>query len=173
MQVLRNSQTRSANISTSSLSSDPNAELSETCTLPSSAWDTPGQPLAESATVLEQEASQVKDQKVAGVKKRKAVAFASYPEIRPISPRRRPRKSTLNMDQRVIQTFSSSQVTDEMLEEAATLFSENYGIWSNHAAQKFAKPGISPHILAVYIILISIREPCSIEQTTAQEGLSP
>jgi hypothetical protein len=28
-----------------------------------------------------------------------------------------------------------------MLEEAAVLFSENYGIWSEHATGKFAKAG--------------------------------
>lgn len=46
------------------------------------------------------------------------------------------------MKKKVYEGFSSDEVTDEMLEEASKLFSEKYGVWSEHAAQlmrKFAK----------------------------------
>ena len=39
---------------------------------------------------------------------------------------------------------SNESITDEMLEEAAMLFSENYGVWGDQAPQlvgKFAKAG--------------------------------
>jgi hypothetical protein len=48
------------------------------------------------------------------------------------------------MEKKVFERFDGSQVTDEMLEEASKLFSENYGIWSDQASQKmgkFAKAG--------------------------------
>lgn len=50
------------------------------------------------------------------------------------------------MDEKVFQRFDGAKVTDNMLEEASNLFSENYGVWSEHAAQlmgKFAKAGRS------------------------------
>ncbi|KAI9674070.1 MAG: hypothetical protein M1822_009565 [Bathelium mastoideum] len=48
------------------------------------------------------------------------------------------------MDMKVYEGFRSDEVTDEMLDEAAKLFSENYGVWGEHAAErtgKFAKAG--------------------------------
>jgi len=48
------------------------------------------------------------------------------------------------MDKKVYEGFKSDEVTDEMLDEAAKLFSENYGVWGEHAAErmgKFAKAG--------------------------------
>jgi hypothetical protein len=48
------------------------------------------------------------------------------------------------MDKKVYEGFKSDEVTDEMLNEAAKLFSENYGVWGEHAAErmgKFAKAG--------------------------------
>ncbi|KAF2762735.1 hypothetical protein EJ05DRAFT_459522 [Pseudovirgaria hyperparasitica] len=48
------------------------------------------------------------------------------------------------MHKTVFESFKSDQVTEEMLDEAAKLFSENYGVWSEHAAEgmgKFAKAG--------------------------------
>ncbi|KAH8729124.1 hypothetical protein GQ44DRAFT_823846 [Phaeosphaeriaceae sp. PMI808] len=48
------------------------------------------------------------------------------------------------MTEKIYKRFSSEQVTDAMLEEAATLFSENYGVWGNQAAERigsFAKAG--------------------------------
>lgn len=50
------------------------------------------------------------------------------------------------MDKKVFERFNCDQVTDEMLEEASKLFSKNYGVWSEHAAQHmgaFAKAGTS------------------------------
>jgi hypothetical protein len=48
------------------------------------------------------------------------------------------------MDKYRFERFDGAQITEDMLEEAANLFSENYGVWSEHAAQltgKFAKAG--------------------------------
>lgn len=48
------------------------------------------------------------------------------------------------MRKTVYEKYDGGQVTDSMLQEAADLFSENYGTWSEHAAQavgKFAKAG--------------------------------
>ncbi|KAI1754175.1 hypothetical protein F4782DRAFT_45539 [Xylaria castorea] len=48
------------------------------------------------------------------------------------------------MHKKVYERFKIDEVTDEMLDEAAKLFSENYGVWSEHAAErmgKFAKAG--------------------------------
>ncbi|KAF9729848.1 hypothetical protein PMIN01_11781 [Paraphaeosphaeria minitans] len=48
------------------------------------------------------------------------------------------------MDTKVYEGFKSDEVTDEMLSEAATLFSENYGIWGQQAAKRmgqFARAG--------------------------------
>lgn len=77
---------------------------------------------------------------------RKSVAFTLEPQIRTIAPtqRTRRRRSPLNMDKKVYEGFKSDEVTDEMLNEAAKLFSENYGVWGEHAAErmgKFAKAG--------------------------------
>ncbi|KAE9987008.1 hypothetical protein EG328_004140 [Venturia inaequalis] len=48
------------------------------------------------------------------------------------------------MDKKVYKGFKSDEVTDEMLDEAAKLFSENYGVWGELAVDrmgKFAKAG--------------------------------
>lgn len=76
----------------------------------------------------------------------KSVAFTVEPQIRNIAPtpRAHRRKSPLNMDTKVYEGFKSDEVTDEMLDEAAKLFSENYGVWGEHAAERmgpFAKAG--------------------------------
>ena len=52
------------------------------------------------------------------------------------------------MDKKLYEGFSGEEVTDEMLEEASELFSENYGVWGEHAALsmgKFAKAGKSAY----------------------------
>ncbi|KAF2841088.1 hypothetical protein M501DRAFT_1002195 [Patellaria atrata CBS 101060] len=74
----------------------------------------------------------------------RSVTFILQPQIQTIAPRPRRGRSTLNMEKKVYETFNSDEVTDEMLEEASKLFSENYGVWGEHAAQlmgKFAKAG--------------------------------
>jgi len=51
------------------------------------------------------------------------------------------------MEKTLYERFNGGDVTDEMLEEASKLFSENYGVWSEQAAQlmgKFAKAGRFP-----------------------------
>ena len=74
----------------------------------------------------------------------KSVVFAPQPDIRIIAPRSRLRKSTLKMSVKVFESFDGEKVTDDMLGEASKLFAENYGLWSEQAAQvmgKFAKAG--------------------------------
>lgn len=75
---------------------------------------------------------------------RKSVTFTLEPQIRTLAPTSRTRKSPLNMDRKVYEGFNSDDVTDEMLDEAAKLFSESYGVWGEHAAERmgnFAKAG--------------------------------
>jgi hypothetical protein len=43
------------------------------------------------------------------------------------------------MDKKVFERFDSDQVTDSMLQEASQLFSENYGVWGEQAAEKVGK----------------------------------
>jgi len=44
--------------------------------------------------------------------------------------------SARGMEQRIFEKYDRAHVTESMLQEAAQLFSEHYGIWSEHAAQK-------------------------------------
>ncbi len=56
------------------------------------------------------------------------------------------------MDKKIYERFNGDQVTDEMLEEASKLFSENYGVWSEHAAEHmgaFARAGTSAYACRV------------------------
>jgi len=57
------------------------------------------------------------------------IAAASTEAYTPSAPRAK----------RAIEIFSGLDVTDEMVEEAAKLFSEHYGVWSQHAPNN--KPG--------------------------------
>ena len=43
------------------------------------------------------------------------------------------------MEQRLFEKFDGAYVTDSMLQEAAQLFSEHYGIWGEHATQKLGR----------------------------------
>lgn len=48
------------------------------------------------------------------------------------------------MQKKVFESFDGAHVTDDVLQEASKLFSENYGVWNEHAAKlmgKFAKAG--------------------------------
>lgn len=48
------------------------------------------------------------------------------------------------MEKKVFEKFEGTHVTEDMLQEASKLFSENYGVWSEHAEKlmgKFAKAG--------------------------------
>lgn len=49
------------------------------------------------------------------------------------------------MSPQVYQQFDAEDVTEEMLEQAAMLFNENYGIWGADAAKTsiYTKPGKS------------------------------
>ncbi len=71
--------------------------------------------------------------------------MASPTQAPTIAPRPSGRIPLLKMETRLFEGFKDDEVTDEMLEDATKLFSENYGVWSEHAAQhmgKFAKAGI-------------------------------
>jgi hypothetical protein len=46
------------------------------------------------------------------------------------------------MEKQLFEKYDGGQITDDILEEASQLFSENYGIWGEQAAEavgKFAK----------------------------------
>ena len=80
------------------------------------------------------------------VQAQNSVAFILQPQIQVIAPRPRRRRGTSNMEKKLYEGFTSDEVTDEMLEEASKLFSENYGVWGEQAAQlmgTFAKAGRS------------------------------
>ena len=71
----------------------------------------------------------------------KAVAFSVESSVRYIEKSRslKTRKS-LNMAKQVFETFDGRELTDDMLEEAAELFNENYGIWGEDPTN----PGPTP-----------------------------
>lgn len=45
------------------------------------------------------------------------------------------------MEQTLYTKYHAGQVTESMLEEAAVLFSQNYGVWGEQPTAKFPKPG--------------------------------
>ena len=63
--------------------------------------------------------------------KRKAVAFSPQPDISiiPSLGISRKRRRGLTMGEVVYRSFVGKQITEEILEEASRLFSENYGTW--------------------------------------------
>ena len=66
------------------------------------------------------------------------------------------RRSKLKMAIKVYETVNGREVTDEMLEEAAQLFSENYGVWAEEAAKtlgKFAKAGRLANVWLEFVVL--------------------
>ena len=77
---------------------------------------------------------------------RKAVAFSVESTVRYIekSSGLRTRKSP-NMAKQVFERFDGRELTDNMLEEAAQLFNENYGIWGEDPTnpRPTLKPGKS------------------------------
>ena len=71
------------------------------------------------------------------------------------------------MSKKVFERFDGPQVTDIMIQEASQLFSENYGIWGEQAAEKmgkFAKFGKSIRSVRSLRIKTTIRQPCSTQQ---------
>ncbi|KAE9964643.1 hypothetical protein EG328_004444 [Venturia inaequalis] len=75
----------------------------------------------------------------------KSVAFVLEPQIRIVAPAPRRRGITSNMEKTVYEAFHTDEgITEELLQEAARLFSENYGVWDKqapHKVGKFAKEG--------------------------------
>ena len=67
------------------------------------------------------------------------VAFSVEPTVRYIEKFHRTRKCP-NMTKQVFEKFDGPTLTDGMLEEAAKLFNENYGIWGKDAANPNAAP---------------------------------
>jgi GNAT superfamily N-acetyltransferase len=62
------------------------------------------------------------------------------------------------MHVKTYERFTDHEVTDEMLDEAAQLFSQNYGVWSKYAEEamgKFAKAGrcSDSEIQMLYILI--------------------
>ena len=52
------------------------------------------------------------------------------------------------MGRKLYQTYERDQITDDMLHEAALLFSNNYGVWNEKASKfvgPFAKQGVRSH----------------------------
>jgi len=45
------------------------------------------------------------------------------------------------MEEQIYKKYDTGQVMETMLQEAAVLFSENYGVWGEQATGKFARPG--------------------------------
>jgi hypothetical protein len=77
----------------------------------------------------------------------KGVSFSPYPDITYIEKRSHKisKRSTLKMSKKVIQIFGMEQMNDPILQEAALLFSNNYGIWGERAKEvvgPFAKQGL-------------------------------
>ncbi len=80
---------------------------------------------------------------------RKTVAFSiqsdeDYIVKPPLERSRWRRQSRSKMANKFYQKFNGDQVTDDMMQEASKLFSENYGIWGKEAANTtgaFAKEG--------------------------------
>lgn len=55
------------------------------------------------------------------------------------------KRSTLKMSNKITQMFEMEQMNDSILQEAALLFSNNYGIWGERAKEfigPFAKQGL-------------------------------
>ena len=69
--------------------------------------------------------------------KRKAVAFSPLLDISiiPSLGYSRKRRRGLTMDRVVYESFAGEQITQEILEEASRLFSENYGTWGKDSGR--------------------------------------
>ena len=85
----------------------------------------------------------------------KAVTFCEQPKlyIEP-SPQHNsgPQSTCPNMEEQVFKKYDGAQVTDSILQEAAALFSENYGVWGEQADGKFTRPGkftVNPHFVFI------------------------
>jgi hypothetical protein len=55
------------------------------------------------------------------------------------------------MEEQVFKKYNGGQVTESMLQEAAVIFSENYGVWGEQAASKFPKPGKLPQFHLAFV----------------------
>jgi hypothetical protein len=72
---------------------------------------------------------------------RKAVAFSVESTVRHTEkPRSLKTRKSPNMTKQVFERFDGRELTDDMLEEAAELFNENYGVWGEDPTN----PGPTP-----------------------------
>jgi hypothetical protein len=104
---------------------------------------------------------------------REPVTFGLEPEVRYIEqplcePNRRPPRSRLKMAKKVFEKYNMDEVTDNMLQEASQLFSENYSVWGPKAASVtggFAKEG--------KLAQIGSLSPANKNRTSSQDGQRP
>jgi GNAT superfamily N-acetyltransferase len=100
------------------------------------------------------------------------VAFSGKNEIQYFksSSQRRTRrwKNHLKMEETTFKKYKAEDVTDSMIQEAAKLFSENYGIWGKD--NKYAKPGqlAQTHFHLVYWFIGGSRVRLSPERLRSQ-----
>ncbi|KAK1659832.1 hypothetical protein BDP55DRAFT_619425 [Colletotrichum godetiae] len=63
-----------------------------------------------------------------------SLRFSDFPDVKIFEadePRRKRRKASTETMAKLVSNFNGQQVTDDMLKDAAKLFSENYGFWGN------------------------------------------
>ena len=76
----------------------------------------------------------------------KTVAFTVESTVRQIEKPSKPKiRKRPNMTKQIFERFDGHELTDNMLDEAAQLFTENYGIWGEHPTSHgpIPKPGKS------------------------------
>jgi hypothetical protein len=72
---------------------------------------------------------------------RKAVAFSIDSTVRYIEKfSRRATGKSPNMAKQLFERFDGRELTDDMLDEAAQLFNENYGIWGEDPTNPESSP---------------------------------
>jgi hypothetical protein len=69
---------------------------------------------------------------------RKAVAFSIESTVRCIENRKTGKGP--NMAKQLFERFDGHELTDDMLDEAAQLFNENYGIWGEDPTNPESSP---------------------------------
>lgn len=106
--------------------------------------------------------------------RRRAVAFSVESTVRYIekSPSLKTRKTPKMVKQVRFEKFDGRELTDDMLEEAAQLFTENYGIWGEDPTnpRPTPKPGKSgrPDLISVTDVSIGSRVRLSKSRLRAQ-----
>lgn len=95
------------------------------------------------------------------------VRFAKQPSVRNVeSIWTASASGSLSMADQRFQTFASNEVSDEMMREAATLFSENYGIWGERSEKSGEYTSCSILVLCLRSHLLH-RHGCHFECSTS------